>query len=88
MAEAVSMALAAHVGRQTAHELVEEAARRAQHEGKHLRDVLAADARVTRHLSMAELERALDPALYTGRAEEFVANALAAHRGRSAKGRG
>jgi len=83
MAEAASMALAAHLGRQAAHELVEEASRRALREGKHLRDVLSADARVARHLSPEALERALDPARYTGRAGEFVANALAAHRRRS-----
>jgi len=78
MAEAVSIALAAHLGRQSAHELVESACRVAVREKKHLRDVLAADARVKKHLSDAALDRALDPARYTGQAEGFVARTLAA----------
>jgi 3-carboxy-cis,cis-muconate cycloisomerase len=77
MAEAVSMALAAHLGRQGAHELVERACARAVRERKHLHEVLAADSRVTKHLSKTELDRALDPARYTGQAEAFVARALA-----------
>jgi 3-carboxy-cis,cis-muconate cycloisomerase len=84
MAEAVSMALAEHLGRQSAHELVERACARAIKERKQLREVLAADARVTKHLSKSDLDRALDPARYTGQAEAFVARALAA-RGDTAK---
>ena len=83
MAEAMSIALAAHLGRQAAHELVESACKRAVRERKHLRDVLAADARVKKHLSDAALDRALDPARYTGQAGEFIARALAARRQKS-----
>ena len=85
MAEAVSMALATHLGRQQAHELVEGACRRAVKERKHLRDVLAADARVARHLSKADLDRALDPARYTGQAETLVARVLAERSHEAAK---
>ena len=84
MAEAVSIALAAHLGRESAHELVENACRLAVREKKHLRDVLAADARVAKHLSGTELDQALDPARYTGQAQDFIARALAARRGKSA----
>ncbi|HTR57797.1 MAG TPA: 3-carboxy-cis,cis-muconate cycloisomerase [Casimicrobiaceae bacterium] len=85
MAEAVSMALAAHLGRQGAHELVERACARAVRERKHLREVLAADSRVTKHLSKTELDRALDPARYTGQAEAFVARALGGRKAGVAK---
>ena len=73
MAEAVSMALARHIGRQAAHELVEAACIKAMTGKKHLREVLAAEPRVTRHLSRAQIDRALDPARYLGQADEFVA---------------
>ena len=85
MAEAVSMALAEHLGRQSAHELVAKACALAVREKKHLREVLAADARVTKHLSKAELDRALDPARYTGQAEAFVARVLASRHSNTAK---
>ena len=81
MAEAVSMALAKYLGRQSAHELVEKACALAAREKRHLREVLAADARVTKHLSKAELDRVLDPAGYTGQAAAFVSRVLAS-RGR------
>ena len=85
MAEAVSMALAEHLGRQSAHELVEKACALAVREKKHLHEVLTADTRVSKHLSKAELDRALDPARYTGQAEAFVVRALAARGGATAK---
>jgi 3-carboxy-cis,cis-muconate cycloisomerase len=87
MAEAVSMALARHIGRQPAHELVEAACMKAMKGKKHLREVLAAEPRVTRHLSRAQIDRALDPARYLGQADEFVARALASHRAKRSKGK-
>jgi 3-carboxy-cis,cis-muconate cycloisomerase len=87
MAEAVSMALAKHLGRQSAHELVEKACALAVREKKHLRDVLTVDARVTKHLSKAELDRVLDPAGYTGQAGAFIARVLASRGRDSAKKR-
>jgi 3-carboxy-cis,cis-muconate cycloisomerase len=76
-AEAAMMALAPHVGREEAHRLVAAACDRALASGQHLRDALAADAQVTRHLSAARLDELLDPANYTGRAAEFVERVLA-----------
>jgi 3-carboxy-cis,cis-muconate cycloisomerase len=80
LAEAVTMALGAKLGRMEAHELMEEASARAVRERKRLRDVLACDARVSAQLSAADLDRLLDPRNYTGQAERLVARVLAAHR--------
>jgi 3-carboxy-cis,cis-muconate cycloisomerase len=80
LAEAVQMALGARIGRLAAHDLVEAACKRAVAGRRHLREVLAADGKVTAHLSAAELDRLFDPANYLGVADEFVARALNARR--------
>lgn len=81
LAEAVSTALVASgLGRLEAHELMQEASRRAAEAGRPLRDELRNDAGVSARLSADELDRALDPAAYLGSAEEFVERALALHR--------
>jgi 3-carboxy-cis,cis-muconate cycloisomerase len=82
LAEAVTMALANHLGKEAAHQLVEAACRDAVREKKHLRDVLAADQRVSKHLPKADLDRLFDPAQYTGLAAKLVERALAQHKGR------
>ena len=76
-AEAVMMALAPHVGREEAHHRVAAACQRAIAEGAHLRDALAADPEVTRHLSAAQVDDLLDPRNYTGLAAAFVDRVLA-----------
>ena len=76
-AEAVMMALAPHIGRQEAHHLVAAACDRAIASGHHLREALAADPEVTRHLSAERLNELLDPANYTGLAAAFVDRVLA-----------
>jgi 3-carboxy-cis,cis-muconate cycloisomerase len=81
LAEAVAMALADKLGKAQAHALIEEASARALAERKSLRESLAADARVTAHLSAADLERLLDPRNYLGQAQALVARALAARNG-------
>ena len=80
LAEAVAMALGEKIGKMKAHELVEEASARAVRERRHLRDVLAADARVGAHLAPADLDRLLDPRRYLGQAERLVARALTARK--------
>lgn len=80
LAETVSIALASKLGRQAAHQVVEEACRTAESQCRHLRDVLAADARVTAHLPAADLSRLLDPEQYLGLAESLVDSVLAASR--------
>ncbi len=78
MAEAVTMALGAKIGRQAAYEVVERACRAA---GKrHLRAVLEQDGVIGAHLSTKELDRAFDPANYLGEAAQFVDRAIAAWR--------
>jgi len=73
MAESVMIALVGKgLGRQEAHELVRIAAQKARTKDAHLRDVLAADARVTKFLSKKELEAAMDPARYLGESVAIV----------------
>ena len=79
LAEAVSIALAQHIGRDAAHERVEKSCRRAVEQGVHLREVLGADASVTEQLSGPELNRLLDPAHYLGQAQRWVERAVAEH---------
>jgi 3-carboxy-cis,cis-muconate cycloisomerase len=77
LAEAAAMALGEHIGRPRAHELVEQASRRASAQGHHLRDVLAGDPQVQAHLSSDDLDRLFDPLNYLGLAERLVERALA-----------
>jgi 3-carboxy-cis,cis-muconate cycloisomerase len=70
--EALAMALAVHVGRDEAHRIVEEAARRVRDGNETLADVLAADPRVTRHLSASDIDRTLAPEHYVGAARALV----------------
>lgn len=85
LAEAVSAALAPKLGREAAHELIEEACRRAVGQNKPLRDVLAKDAKAGQLLSVTELDRLFDPANYLGVAEQFVDRVLASHTRRKKK---
>jgi 3-carboxy-cis,cis-muconate cycloisomerase len=75
VAESLSFALAARLGRGPAQALVAELSRQAA--GSTLRAVAAADRRVTAVLSAAEIDAALDPAGYLGSADAFVDRALA-----------
>ena len=77
--EAAMMALAKHVGRHAAHQMVDAASRRVLAEGKHLRSVLTQDSAVTRHLSAAELDAVFDSAAYTGVALQLIDRVLATH---------
>ena len=80
LAEAVSIALAQRIGRDTAHHLIEQCCRQAIAEQRHLREVLGEQAEVCAQLSAAELDRLLDPGHYLGQAQRWVARALAEHR--------
>jgi 3-carboxy-cis,cis-muconate cycloisomerase len=77
MAEAVSFALAAKIGKQAAHTLIEEASRKALSEKKNLRDVLLADERVNAHLNVIELGRLFEPMSYQGAAQTFIDRLIA-----------
>ncbi len=78
-AEAVQMVLAEHMGRQSAHELVEAACRTAQKQQRHLRDLLTGDPNIKEHLNEKDLHRLFDPARYLGVAGELIDRVLQAH---------
>jgi 3-carboxy-cis,cis-muconate cycloisomerase len=78
-AEAVQMALAEATGRGQAQRLVAAACDRARAEGRHLRDVLAADTGVTEHLAPADLARLFDPRKSLGVADSLIDRVLASH---------
>ena len=66
MSERIMLALGGRVGRQRAHDIIYEHAQQAAIENVPFRDLLAADPKVTEHLSARELDDLLDPAAYTG----------------------
>ena len=76
-AEAVAMALAEKMPRTEAHELVQQACKRARTTRRELRSVLAQDAIVKTNLSDAELDRLFTPANYLGVADQFIDRVLA-----------
>ena len=84
MAEPVSVALAAELGRARAHEIIESACHTAADSGRHLLDVLQADMRVAPVLGGERLAALFDPLSYAGEAAAFVDRVLAAHRQRKA----
>ena len=79
-AEAVSTALAKKLGKSAAHEIVADASRKAFQDKKHLRDVLAADPKVSSHLSGDEIEELFDPKQHLGVAAEFIDRVVAVSR--------
>jgi len=78
-AEAVQMALAPALGRDTAHSLVASACRRAAAEQAHLRDILEGEPRVIAVLDREALASLFDPAGYLGESRAFVERALVRH---------
>ena len=77
MAEAVTMALAEKIGRSEAHHLIEAASKKAVAGKKHLREVLGADAKVTRHLGVAALAALFEPMAYQGVSQALIDRLLA-----------
>ena len=79
LGEAVALALGDEIGRLEAHHRAEQASRTAVQTGRPLRDVLAADETVTRHISPQRLAELLEPANYLGQSTSFIDAVLAAH---------
>jgi len=79
-AEAVSMALAAHVGKSAADALLKEASEKVRATGKHLHEVLAHTPAVIAHLSAEELDRLFAPENYLGLAGVWVDRVIEASR--------
>jgi 3-carboxy-cis,cis-muconate cycloisomerase len=77
MAEAVSMALAEKIGKSEAHHLIEQASKKAVAEKKHLRDVLAADSKVTNDLGADRLAELFEPMAYQGASQALIDRLLA-----------
>jgi 3-carboxy-cis,cis-muconate cycloisomerase len=71
-AEAVTMALGKRIGKQAAHQIMEEAAKQAIAGKKSLRESLSANPEVTSRLSSTELDKLFDPLNYLGVANEFI----------------
>jgi 3-carboxy-cis,cis-muconate cycloisomerase len=82
MAEAVSVALAAHIGRERAHDLVQRASQSAVATGRHLREILGESAEIREYLNAADIERLMDPGNYLGSARTFIARVLGDDAGR------
>ena len=81
LSEAVMLALAQKIGRQSAHDVVYECAMRAVEQKLPFRQTLSEHAVVTRHLTGQDIERLLDPIHYTGLAGQFVDRVLQHHTG-------
>jgi 3-carboxy-cis,cis-muconate cycloisomerase len=77
VSEAVMMGLGPHLGRQRAHDLVYDICRKVAATGEPLRELLAQNAEISKHLSRAELAKMCDPAGYLGLAGAMVDNVLA-----------
>ena len=77
MAEAIMLELGAVLGRQHAHDVVYDAAQAAFLEDRAFSAVLAADPRVSAHLSPAAIDKFLDPVAYTGLCAEMAKQAVA-----------
>ena len=74
--EAVVMALARHMGKSQAHNIVECACRHALAEKRHLRDVLREQPEVAAHLKENELDKLFAAQSSTGMAEQFIDRVL------------
>jgi 3-carboxy-cis,cis-muconate cycloisomerase len=79
MAESLTMALAAHVGRPEAQRVVKAACTQAQVSSSSLRQAALGDPLVRAALSAEEIDRALDPAGYLGSANALIDRALASY---------
>ncbi len=77
MAEAIAFRLAEKVGKSEAHKLVEEASKKAHATGKHLKDVLAAEPKVTAIIPANSLSKLFDPMSYQGVAQQFIDRLIA-----------
>ncbi|MDQ3659402.1 MAG: 3-carboxy-cis,cis-muconate cycloisomerase, partial [Actinomycetota bacterium] len=80
LAEHVTTVAAEKLGRMRAHELMQNASRRAVENGKPLREEVVAEPDLREALTDEEIDAALDPAGYLGSAGAFVDRALELYR--------
>ena len=76
MTEAVMMGLGAKLGRNKAHDLLYDIARKAVQSGEHLLDALEADPEIRKHADRKTLKKLVDPANYLGVAGPMVDRVL------------
>ncbi|MBM3342281.1 MAG: adenylosuccinate lyase family protein [Betaproteobacteria bacterium] len=81
VAEAVMLELGQTIGRQTAHDVVYDAAQASLIEGKSFAAALMEDKRVSARLSKAEIDKLLDPTAYTGLCSQMAREAAQRARG-------
>jgi 3-carboxy-cis,cis-muconate cycloisomerase len=77
MAEAVTFALAEKIGKSDAHHLMEAASKQAVATKKHLREVLAADPKVSAKLDAQKLADLFEPMAYQGVSQALIDRLLA-----------
>jgi adenylosuccinate lyase len=80
MAEALMLELGKQIGRQRAHDAVYEAAQGSVTQSRPFRELLAADAHVSAHLTQAQVDALLDPARYSGLCRQFAERGAATAR--------
>lgn len=80
LAENVTTVLTGALGRLEAHDLVKAACARVARNGTELKEELISEPAISRAVSEAELEAALDPGNYLGSSEAFVERALDLYR--------
>jgi 3-carboxy-cis,cis-muconate cycloisomerase len=71
------MALAETIGKSDAHHLVEAASKKAVAEKKHLRDILAADSKITAQLGADRIVHLFEPMAYQGASQALIDRLLA-----------
>jgi 3-carboxy-cis,cis-muconate cycloisomerase len=76
MSEAISAALAIHIGRAHAHDLVHRATQRVHAEDRPLGEILFTIPEIREHLSESEITRLLDPRNYLGSTRSFINRVL------------
>ncbi|WP_108462618.1 class-II fumarase/aspartase family protein [Devosia naphthalenivorans] len=84
MAEAVMLQLGKTIGRQHAHDAVYDAAQESAIQSRSFAELLAEDPRVNEHLGSEEIEKLLDPTVYTGLCADIAREAAARVRQRYA----
>lgn len=83
MAESITLALGARIGRMRAYQLVNAACQSANASGGSLRDAMLGDRELSGLLDAAEMDRLLDPSNYLGQSRAFALSVLERHRQRA-----
>jgi 3-carboxy-cis,cis-muconate cycloisomerase len=79
MAESLTLTLAEKLGRSEAYRLVQEVCQQVVTSGKTLRQVVQDESRIQEHLSVEEIDLALDPENYSGSTGTLIDRALAGY---------